>query len=278
MIKKINTLFWNTNKQNSSDYIVRVVKFYDVDILILAELGVSESSLLRNLNSKTVSFYYNSSRINKHKIKIFSKFKNDIFKPALEDSDRLTIRKLKISDEIEISIAALHMVSKLNFSDKSQQFETLPYLQDITNAERFCGHKKTIVVGDFNMNPFEEAMIAGSAFNSVMCRQIAKKKERKIQGRNYPYFYNPSWNFFGDFQQPAGTYYYSSSEHVNYKWNVFDQVLIRPELIDYFELESFQIVRHDGKNSLLSKEGIPDSKISDHLPVLFTLNFLRNEK
>ena len=54
-------------------------------------------------------------------------------------------------------------------------------------------------------------------------------------------------------------------------WEMFDQVLLRPSLMD--GLEDLRILDHDGVESLLTKNGLPDSENgSDHLLILFRLS------
>jgi hypothetical protein len=86
-------------------------------------------------------------------------------------------------------------------------------------------------------------------------------------------FYNPMWSLFGDWSPgPAGTYYYSNSEHRVFFWNIFDQVLIRPDLLDRFSNEELKVLDSDGNVSFLSPRGVPNVKLgSDHLPILFKL-------
>lgn len=79
------------------------------------------------------------------------------------------------------------------------------------------------------------------------------------------------WSLFGDGSPgPAGTYYYHNAQHTEYFWNMFDQVLIRPELLDSFKNEDLEIIDSDGSRSFLSANGLPIA--SDHLPVFFRLN------
>ena len=146
-------------------------------------------------------------------------------------------------------------------------------MKDIIHSETQIGHKKTIIVGDFNMNPFDYGMIAGPAMNSVMTKKIASRGSRTIQKRKFHFFYNPMWGCFGDRSDGlAGTYYYDKSGHVNYYWNIFDQVLLRPELIKFFIDQKLKILISDGNSSLLNSNGIPDcNHFSDHLPILFSL-------
>jgi len=70
-----------------------------------------------------------------------------------------------------------------------------------------------------------------------------------------------------------GTFYLSESEHKTFFWNMLDQVLIRPDLINSFVAEELKILDSDGKISFLTSKGFPDDRIaSDHLPLLFKLN------
>ena len=44
------------------------------------------------------------------------------------------------------------------------------------------------------------------------------------------------WSLYGDlYHEPVGTYYYKNAELVNYQWNIFDQILMRPKLINKFD-------------------------------------------
>ena len=115
-------------------------------------------------------------------------------------------------------------------------------------------------------------MVGAPAFHGMMAKALAERGEREVAGRSYRFFYNPMWGIFGDRTAgPAGTYYLSSAKPVNYYWNVYDQVLLRPELMD--SLEDLRILVSDGAESLLTNRGLPnDNRGSDHLPLLFRLN------
>ncbi len=96
---------------------------------------------------------------------------------------------------------------------------------------------------------------------------------RQVQAQSYKFFYNPMWSHFGDIGGPPGTYYYDRSENFNLFWNVFDQVLIRPELLREFRNETVKIVATVAGKSLLAPNGQPDKRAgSDHLPILFALD------
>jgi hypothetical protein len=124
------------------------------------------------------------------------------------------------------------------------------------------------------MNPFESGLVSANGLNAVMDRSVAARGERTVQGTVHPFFYNPMWSRFGDGSPgPSGTYYRDSGEHVTFFWNMFDQVLLRPELLARFRSEDLEILDSDGDASLLTPKGRPSrTKASDHLPVLFRLS------
>ncbi|GAB4202405.1 MAG: hypothetical protein OHK0022_25570 [Roseiflexaceae bacterium] len=166
------------------------------------------------------------------------------------------------------------MPSKLNWSEDSQTFEIMEISDSIKEAEKVVNHSNTIIVGDFNMNPFENGFITANGFNAVSSRNIALRRIRKVQSREYPFLYNPMWNLLGDNHSgPPGTYYYNNGQHKVFFWNMFDQVLVRPDLIEVFDISQLKILDTDGIESFLSPGRFPNSKqYSDHLPIKFTLN------
>ncbi len=127
--------------------------------------------------------------------------------------------------------------------------------------------------GDLNMNPFEGGVVSAMGLHGVMCRSIAQERTRKVQNYDYLYFYNPMWNILGDTSPgPPGTYYFRDSRLRSFFWNTFDQVLVRPDLIDRFPSEELKVLEDDGSISFL-KKGLPDKSVaSDHLPILFRLH------
>jgi hypothetical protein len=168
-----------------------------------------------------------------------------------------------------------HLPSKLYWSGDSQSYECIDLARRIVAEEDRAGHRRTVLVGDFNMNPFESAMVATEGLHSVMSRRVADRHVRTVQGREYRFFYNPMWGHFGDAESnTAGSYFYDGAEHVNYFWNMFDQVLLRPELTQGFDPGQLRILTSAGTLSLVRSDGRPDrATCSDHLPIVFELDF-----
>lgn len=192
---------------------------------------------------------------------------------SIYESTRLTIRHLKPPVGKSALLCAIHFQDKNYNDDISQALESTVLAQTINEQERIIGHQRTILVGDLNMNPFEPGVVGASGLHAVMTRELARKRRRIVAGKQYNFFYNPMWGQFGDSSPgPPGTYYYQSSQHVSHFWHMFDQVLLRPDLIDCFDSDELRILDRIGGDSLLKADGVPDKRIgSDHLPILFRM-------
>ncbi|HLG17224.1 MAG TPA: hypothetical protein VJH03_22425 [Blastocatellia bacterium] len=265
-------LFWNLNKKRLEELVASLAEVHEVDVLILTECEVPAHSMLEVLNRRAgAKFHLTDSQC--AEIVIYTKFSPEFLRKKC-DSGRLTIRRLRLPGSEEILLAAVHHPSKLYWKDGSQSFECVELSHTIRMMEEAVRHRRTVLVGDFNMNPFEEGMIAANGLNAVMARMIAARESRTVQESEYPFFYNPMWGHFGDaVDGPSGTFYRGSSEHIAYFWHMFDQVLIRPELLGIFRNEDLKILSGIEKRSFLTSRGLPDASVaSDHLPILFRLD------
>lgn len=189
------------------------------------------------------------------------------------EDERLAVRRLKLGNKNDVLLIATHSISKLHHSSASQNSDCRRLARKIRNIEEDVGHSRTILVGDLNLNPFDEGLVVADGLHAVMSRHIAIKKQRKVRQEYYPFFYNPMWSHFGDAKdESAGTYF--DGRYGRYDtifWNMFDQVLIRPDLLAKFQDEDLKILSEDGKEKFLTTKGLPKKSISDHLPILFIL-------
>lgn len=265
-------LFWNIGRKSLEISIANIALKYDVDVIMLAECTIPVDKLLVKLNSSGRVQYEYAPSIGCEKVKIFARFPKEFIRPISEDY-RFTIRHLKLPGMIDILLSVVHSPSKKHWRNSSQAAEATHISNEIRQVERNVGHARSVLVGDLNANPFEEGIVNANGLHGVMSRHIAKRKYRTVQRRVYPFFYNPMWGLLGDASSdPPGTFYYSSSEHTSFFWHMFDQVLIRPDLLDAFDNKDLMILTSDGATSFISRQGLPDITVaSDHLPILFKL-------
>lgn len=273
-MSSVNVLFWNVQKKDLIAQIVNLSNSKDVDILVLAENPVSSVQLIQSLNTNGPYYFQNHPLSFCRKITIVTKFHYDFITP-IEEDNRLTIRHVKLPTGEEFLLTALHLMDKRSSSPESQNQAASLAAGRLIQAEARHQIDRHIVIGDFNMNPFETGMIMANGFHGTMSSEVAGRGSRTVQQREYPYFYNPTWSLFGDLNKDvSGTYYYQRAEHVSYEWNMFDQVLVRPSMISNFVKSSLEIIQNDGVTSLLTNRNIPNkTTYSDHLPLFFTLKF-----
>jgi endonuclease/exonuclease/phosphatase family metal-dependent hydrolase len=178
-----------------------------------------------------------------------------------------------VLDRTDFLLVAVHLQSKLHWSDRDQALACTRLVNQITREEDRFRHQRTILVGDLNMNPFEDGVVGAHGLHAVMTMNLAEAATRDVDAAPYRFFYNPMWAQFGDRTDgPPGTYYLRESRPVTYFWNTFDQVMLRPQLMR--RLSELRVLTTAGGASLLSPSGHPDASVgSDHLPVFFSVEF-----
>lgn len=269
----MNFLFWNTNKNKVNNILKDIIIENNCDIVVLAEYEDNINSLLYSLDENDVDMY-NFTMIACERIILLTRFKQSLIKRFSDDKHYVILQIPHKNIEIKnILMASVHLPSKLKADNTDLLFKMNDLINDLEKDEQISGCDNTIILGDFNLNPFEEPMIAARCAHALSCKIVARRKHRKIQKQKYKMLYNPMWNLFGDNEGVPGTYYYQSPGQKSYYWNIFDQVIIRPELINFFENDSLKIITKTEKISLIKKRNKrPNEKISDHLPIFFTIS------
>ena len=271
-MRKVSFLFWNLNRRPLLSLVAGLVREHRIDVVILAECEIPVVGLLDELNSAESAKFSFPPNMSSH-LTILTRFPRESLQ-MVRDTGGVAIRRLVPPVGLDILLVAVHLPSKMHQTDSDQGLSCTRIVRFVEEAERSVNHTRTIVVGDFNMNPFEFGVVGAEGFHAVMTRRAAAKGARTVQGEERRFFYNPMWGYFGDVSPgPPGTYYYNSSSQVNYYWNIFDQILIRPDLLERFNNSDVAILTSAGRLSLLSDQQIPNREIgSDHLPILLRLD------
>ncbi len=266
-------LFWNIYQKPLVRQIAALCHERDVDVLILAESEITKEKLLRELNEGSPSPFVAPADLSP-RLSFFRRGGDLML--AGNDIGGVAIRRFVPTNGLAVLIVAVHLRSKVYRND--QAFHSRQVVHAIREAEHIVGHRRTVVVGDLNMDPFEQGVVSADGLHAVMDRCIARKGGRTVQGEYFDFFYNPMWGRMGDTSKgPPGTYYHSGSGPVSYFWNTFDQVILRPDLLEYFSDERLEVVTAIEGRSLLTVNGRPKkSRYSDHLPLVFSLDIERS--
>src|SRR6266404_5707863 len=265
-------LFWNVKKNPVGPILSEIVRQHDVEVVILAEC-LDKAAILVDLNlNATTKKTFHLTHSQRTRVVIYTRFSPEYI-PTAHSDIFFTIRRIILPEKRQMLLAAMHLESKLYRREIHLWGKVRDVSATIRQVESELGISRTVLVGDLNMNPFEMGVIQADGLHGVMTQAIARKRHRPIGDEVYPYFYNPMWGRFGDTTKgPPGTYYATTSSRDEYFWHTFDQVLIRPDLLDSFDEAKLQVLTNCGGIEFLRKSGIPDdSRASDHLPLLFDL-------
>ncbi len=267
----MNFLFWNLKRNPLTSRVVRLAGLYELDVLMLAESVLPSDEWLDSLNGLGMGTFWQASPEGDD-VAVFVRLPTWAVEPVSAEPRRMLTYRVFDRDGEEFLLVTLHLPSLLHRSEMELLLGATRYSREIIAIENRRGHRRTVAVGDFNMNPFSAGMVASDAFHAVMTKERAREEGRIVDGKTCPFFYNPKWGFFGDRTAgPAGTYYYDASKSISYFWNIYDQVLLRPALKS--SLEELVVVTSDGQDSLVHPNGIPDQRnASDHLPIFFKLS------
>lgn len=301
----LTCLFWNYNSScktpDKESIPANLALYHHADILILNETTTDPQRVLDSLGSKGVPYFIPSDireRVQPEvkkggltpiRFQVYTRLKEDQFR-LFREGGRSSIWKLKREGELEVLLTLMHFYSKRSYPGRDpfegQHKASAGEYLTIHQAEDDARHTRTVVIGDFNMNPFEKGMIDPDGFGAMMSRELAELHSSPTMSKpGTRRFYNPVWSHMGRaLPAPPGTFYWDEiGDPLNIYWHCYDQLLIRPELLKGFRDEYFKILTlmpADGGwvvELIRSKRKHWETRFSDHLPLLFKLELPKEQ-
>lgn len=259
----VNILFWNLNNNSNEKKVKDIILENDVDIALFAEY---QKTSFRKVLSELQDYSQHDGYGACDKITLLCK--KTIESKVRREQNRYTLYTCAIEGTL-FNFVGVHLPAPPSSDANDRKHVIRDIVQDITEQEKESKSRRTIVIGDFNCNPFDQEVIQKDSFNAVLFKELIKKQEViRYSEKEWRRFYNPIIHFLSENTCTYGSLYYSSGSAPLY-WNSFDQILVRKELVD--SIESLKYVKEiDGKK--LIKDIKPDNSISDHLPLLVKIS------
>jgi hypothetical protein len=267
----LRCLFWNLQRRGLSQVVAEAAKSLSIDMFAVCETDDPRQVTLAELR-KIASFHLTTGLISQ-RFHIFTRFPKAYVR-VVEENDRFLILDMTLPARDRFLWMVLHGPSKRSgWNSTSIGIELTHHANSLRAAQARCNVAHALVVGDFNANPFDPALVTASAFNSVMDAREARKGYKTVQRKQYGYFYNPMWNLLGDHTPgPPASFFYDAHTQEELQWHMVDQVLISPSLIDYVDVSRIRLLDAIGPHQLITPQGRPQKKLfSDHLPLYFEL-------
>lgn len=271
----MNILFWNIKKKDTfTSTITDIVKEECVDIVAFAELPNGKELFFEQELIKADSSFKYLPPIKPTKVEVFYRYGVVNIIPAY-DGKRINVNRIHSPiDNNDYYICFCHLKDAYTTDRNQLPGYARRVMDELLEFEKGVKSKRTIICGDFNMDPYDQAMLECDSFNAMQTALLAMKRQRNVEGSSYEMFYNPMWGLLGDLhgRDVPGTFYYSPSEPIQTFWHLIDQVIIRPDVIPVFVKQRLKIVTKGKTYNLLNRNNNISDKYSDHLPILFTLN------
>lgn len=259
--------FWNTHKnEDINEYLLKLVDAYRPDFLALSEYNAVGSQL--EISLKKIDLEYTFIPKIGSRLDIFYKGNGKKVRHCAE-SEYYTIKIVPYGKSKQI-IAIVHLPCKM-YADQFGNEEILrDLLVDVNGVRKKKSIKNVVIVGDFNMNPYEPPMINATGLQAIASREIVLRRgSREYMKKTREFFYNPMWNFLGDEKNPIGSYYYRSPQNKAWYWNTFDQFIVSKDLADEVDLKKIEYINSIGTLKLGNDCGEPT--VSDHFPLYFEI-------
>lgn len=283
----MNIFFWNLHSKDNTSLILQALFDHNVDLAFFSEYGQTDFKEIE----KSSGHLYHWNDGNGGCDKVTCLLKRNYAVAMMQESSRYTIYQfykypvnIKIEEdsynfdsdvknisiempeanEDEFIVACVHLPDKRNYPKMYARYNPLQHMvSQIMEIEKNRYWYKSIVIGDFNTEPYDDEMFLNDSMNSVLFRREMVPETVKSDGRNFRKFYNPILECLSEENNQLGSYRLNKAPGPI--WHCLDQILFRKSLMDSFD--HMEYLRMIGQTSLM-KQMNPDNRYSDHLPLL----------
>jgi hypothetical protein len=273
-------LFWNLRVRTEADRaareaavcarLTRLARWRSPELFVFTECAIPDAALGAALNAAGTGTYV-CPPPRTQRIRVWTRLPEDCVVSRYNGAVRyrITIREVSFASGLPFLLVGAHLLDRRRVTTEAGRADRASQIaEEISRIEDRREHTRTILIGDLNMNPYEAGVVGTRSLHGVMTRALTATMARLKERAPRRCFYNPMWAHFGDGTAgPAGTYYWENAdEPTNHFWQMYDQVLVRPAMMD--RVTRVEILDSDGEETLLTDSGRPrGGSLSDHLPI-----------
>lgn len=261
-------VFWNVNRKDLREHVCSIGAASNADAIVLNENSVAQADTLVALRDHVSADFFYPNVISNDRFHCFCRTRSmDL--SEVHRGNRISVRRMMLGSRRTL-LALFHGVDIRNNDASERQAFVHLVADELRMVTARAGTSNLVILGDFNMNPYESGMGLATGFNAMMTRSCTARGTRTQNDKPYDFYYNPMWSLFGDNTAgPAGTVH-DTSHQGPYGWSMLDQVLLHHSMVDRFH--NVQILTHAGATELTNMNGRPNAAgASDHLPILVDL-------
>ena len=253
----LKILFWNI-KDNNLSLIYKELLKESADIMLFCEGTPFNQTALKAIREQ----YELIQPIEECNIHVF--VKKGIKVLQVQSKKRYILIRC-VTKGLSFNLVGLHLQSQLYTQQIAHRQQTILNLKNMISSYEAASDEKTVLIGDFNINPYDQEMTSYIFFNAVSFMDLMENDLVRHQGEIYKKFYNPMLELISEEQKNYGSYFYPDEGMC---WHFFDQCLLRKEILPFFK--GVKLIKKLGNIHLISNK-VPNKKISDHLPIVLHL-------
>jgi exonuclease III len=156
-----NFLFWNIGRKAICPLVAEVARCAEADFVVLCECTAAPHEVVDSLNQRAADYRYAFGECKS--LMFFTKFEPSYLVPKFE-TPHISIRHLSLPARTDVLVVGAHLPSGLYNSRESLAHECQFLARYIDQEEQTVGHRRTILLGDLNVNPFESGVVGAGVF------------------------------------------------------------------------------------------------------------------
>jgi hypothetical protein len=179
-------LFWNVQNKRLDGHLVSLVRHHQVDVLLLIEHPKPDDLLFSQLN--TIRPFQRAITHNRFGVYVsFDRALMMRITPPTQN-DRVDYWDVRVNKKNRLLLVLVHGLDIIKHTQarRSLFFERLH--EQIGFIESELGHKQTIVLGDFNANPFDAIVGGVLGLHAIRVREVGGKHTRSVMNQDYEFF------------------------------------------------------------------------------------------
>ena len=259
--QNMKIIYWNT--KYNSDYLTikDILVDESPDLLFLSE---TNNNIITSNNPELLSINYEHfenpgcSRI------IILKKKGLRLSIGRQDAYYSSVKEITTG----VIFISVHLPSQMFQSMDGLKSYIRSFRNEIDAEFGNSSQKDILIIGDFNVSPFEKPMIDFDGFSASNSKKLSKVATHLKTKKEL--YYNPTWSLYINNNFP-GTIYFKRPSNSSYdilEHHLLDQVVISYSLNRKLISEFINILKVTSNKTFFDKS-TNTVKISDHLPLIY---------
>lgn len=171
-------VFWNVNNRDLTDAVCALAVSTAADVLILNENTVPSSATLHALQRSVSADFYYPTFISEKRFHCFCR-NASLDVSEIHEGFRTSVRKFRLGHQ-RILLVLVHGLDVRNYDSNKRLLFTAKLADEIKFIKEDKKNNKLVLLGDFNMNPYDDGMNEAEGLNAMMTKACAEKRTRGI--------------------------------------------------------------------------------------------------